>query len=101
MKKLLFIVGLGGIGYALYNYFNKQLALALDWDFKIKDVKINELTSNGVNLDLIISVLNKSSFKWSWLCPYRSKSVKNRCGRQYECCFCKRTKRSFTECKRR
>lgn len=62
MRKLLFIVGLGGIGYALYNYFNKQLALALDWDFKIQDFKVNEFTEKGVDLDLVISVLNKSSF---------------------------------------
>lgn len=62
MRKLLFIVGIGGIGYALYNYFNKQLALALDWDFKIKDFRVKDITSKGVDVNLIISVLNKSSF---------------------------------------
>jgi len=62
MKKLLFIIGLGGIGYGLYNYFTKQLALALDWDFKIKDFKVNSITSQGADLNLIISVLNKSAF---------------------------------------
>lgn len=62
MKKILYIVGLGGIGYALYSYITKQVALAFDWDYKIKDAKVNELTKDGVNFDLILSILNKSSF---------------------------------------
>lgn len=62
MKKILYIVGLGGIGYALYSYITKQVALALDWDYKIKSVRVNELTKDGVNFDLILSILNKSSF---------------------------------------
>ena len=64
MKKILYIVGLGGIGYALYSYITKQIALALDWDWKIKTVRVNELTKDGVEFDLILSVLNKSSFSW-------------------------------------
>ena len=62
MKKLLFIIGLGGMGYGLYYYFKKQLLLALDFDFKFKDVKLKSIDQNGVDLELIISVLNKSSF---------------------------------------
>lgn len=62
MKKILYIVGFGGIGYALYSYITKQIALALDWDWKIKTVRVNELTKDGVDFDLVLSVLNKSSF---------------------------------------
>ena len=62
MKKILLILGLGGLGYGLYNYFSKQLLLALDWDFEIKDLKVNSIDRNGTNLDILISVLNKSSF---------------------------------------
>jgi LEA14-like dessication related protein len=62
MKKLLFIIGLGGIGYGLYYYFKKQLDLALNFDFKFKDVKANNIDKSGVNLALLISVQNKSSF---------------------------------------
>lgn len=62
MKKLLFIIGLGGIGYGFYYYFKKQLDLALDFDFKFKDVKVTSVDKNGVDLALLISVLNKSSF---------------------------------------
>ena len=62
MKKLLFLLGLGGIGYGVYYYFTEQLKLAFDWDFKISDFKLNSITSQGADIDLIISVLNKSSF---------------------------------------
>ena len=62
MKKLLFIIGLGGIGYGLYYYFIEQLNLALDFDFELKDVEVLDLDNKGVNLALIVSVLNKSSF---------------------------------------
>ena len=62
MKKLLFIIGLGGIGYGFYYYFKKQLDLALDFDFKFKDVKVTSVDKNGVDLALLLSVLNKSSF---------------------------------------
>lgn len=62
MKKLLFLLGLGGIGYGVYYYFTEQLKLALNWDFKITDFKLNSITSQGADIDLIISVLNKSSF---------------------------------------
>ncbi len=62
MKKLLFLLGLGGIGYGVYYYFTEQLKLAFDWDFRISNFKINSITSQGADIDLIISVLNKSSF---------------------------------------
>ena len=62
IRSTLALIGIGGIGYALYNYFNKQLALALDWDFKIKKVKVKNINEQGAKLDLTVSVLNKSSF---------------------------------------
>ena len=62
MKKLLFIIGLGGIGYGLYYYFKSQLDLALNFDFKFKDVQLEDIDKDGVNLALVISVLNKSSY---------------------------------------
>ena len=33
MKKLLFLLGLGGIGYGVYYYFTEQLKLALRLGF--------------------------------------------------------------------
>jgi len=62
MKKLLFLLGLGGLGYGAYYYITQQLKLALNWDFKVSDFKILSITSKGADIDLIISVLNKSLF---------------------------------------
>jgi LEA14-like dessication related protein len=58
----LIVLGIGGIAYGLYNYFSKQLELALKWDFKIKDLKVVNIDANGAELNLLVSVLNKSSF---------------------------------------
>lgn len=62
MKKLLFIIGLGGVGYGVYNYFKKQLALALDWDYKLTDIKVNNIDKRKADLLVTISILNKSNF---------------------------------------
>ena len=62
IKTLLTLVGAGGISYALYNYYNQQLALALDWEFKFKNVKVKNIDKNGATLNLTVSVLNKSAF---------------------------------------
>ena len=63
MKKILFYIGIGGIGYALVRYFNKQYSLALDWDFKVKSVNLLYIDKKRVKLNLKISILNKSIFE--------------------------------------
>lgn len=63
MKKILLILGVGGIGYAFFNYFKKQYKLALDWNFKVKGVKVLYLDKKRAKLNLVISVLNKSIFE--------------------------------------
>ena len=63
MKKILLLLGVGGIGYAFFNYFIKQYKLALDWDFKVKGVKVLYLDKKRTKLNLVISVLNKSIFE--------------------------------------
>jgi len=62
IKFSLFVVGFGGLGYALYNYYNKQLKFAMDWEFDVKDMKVISIDSNGAEIDFLISLLNKSSF---------------------------------------
>lgn len=62
MQKIFYILGIAGMGFAFYHYMTKQLALALDWDYKIKDIKLRNLTSESVDLDLVVSILNKSNF---------------------------------------
>jgi|TARA_Y100000114_G_scaffold157153_1_gene187462 hypothetical protein len=62
MRKLLFVLGIGGIGYAVYNYFNKQLQLALDWEFKVKGFNILNISKDNAKLKLNLEILNKSNF---------------------------------------
>lgn len=62
IRKVLIFSGLAGLGYAFYNYFNKQLFLANQWEVKILNAKFNSIDKNGANLDLTILLLNKSSF---------------------------------------
>tara|TARA_B100000989_G_C19459772_1_gene435696 strand:+ start:218 stop:778 length:561 start_codon:yes stop_codon:yes gene_type:complete len=62
MFRLLTFLGLGGLGYAFYNYYNKQLDLALDWNYKIKNVKVINITKQGAKLNLLVQVTNKSNF---------------------------------------
>jgi len=63
MKKILFFIGVGGIGYALVRYLTKQYSLALDWDFKVKGLNILYLDKKRAKLKLNISILNKSIFE--------------------------------------
>lgn len=61
MRKLLVLGGLASIGYAFYYYFKKQVALVMNFDYKIKDAKILNLTKEGAKLDVAVEVTNKSS----------------------------------------
>ncbi len=62
IKKALYIIGLGGLGYAGYYYFNNQFNLALDWEFKVKDLYVKRFDKQGAEFDFTLSILNKSSF---------------------------------------
>jgi len=62
MKKLLLVLGLGGISFALYNYFSKQLALALDWDFKASNFMPHKVYDDRFEATFDLEILNKSSF---------------------------------------
>ena len=62
IKKLLFIGGIAGIGYSFYYYFKKQLNLALDLNYKLKELRVVELTSTHAEIKTQIEVVNKSSF---------------------------------------
>ncbi|MBW2998679.1 LEA type 2 family protein [Candidatus Woesearchaeota archaeon] len=61
MKKILVLGGLASIGYAFYYYFKKQVELVMNFDYKIKDAKILNLTKDGAKLDVSVQVTNKSS----------------------------------------
>lgn len=63
MKKVLVLGGLASIGYAFYYYFKKQISLALNFDYKLKDAKVIKLDTKGATLDFAIEVSNNSSFQ--------------------------------------
>lgn len=63
MKKLLFIGGILGIGFSFFYFFKKQLNLALNLDYSLKNIRIVELTSSIAKIKTDILIENKSSFK--------------------------------------
>jgi LEA14-like dessication related protein len=63
MRKVLFILGISGIVGSLYWYFKKQLELALQYEYSVKDFKIKELTDNNTEVEATIKLKNKSSFE--------------------------------------
>lgn len=65
LKTTLFIVG-GGLGaFALYRYFQKQLALALNWDYKIKYLLPTSVNNNQITFEGVMDVINPSNFELS------------------------------------
>jgi hypothetical protein len=65
VKTALFIVG-GGLGaFALYRYFQKQLALALNWDYKIKYLLPTGVSNNQITFEGIMDIINPSNFELS------------------------------------
>ena len=65
LKTTLFIVG-GGLGaFALYRYFQKQLALALNWDYKIKYILPTGVSNNQITFEGIMDIINPSNFELS------------------------------------
>jgi len=63
MRKFLFIIGVSGIVGSLYYYFKKQLELALQYEYSVKDFKIKELTTKQTEIEATIKLVNKSSFE--------------------------------------
>ena len=65
LKTALFIVG-GGLGaFALYRYFQKQLALALNWDYKIKYLLPTGVSNNQITFEGVLDIINPSNFELS------------------------------------
>lgn len=62
LKKVLLFGGLAGIGFSFFYYFKKQLALALDLNYKLKSFRLVELTPTQAKIKTQIEVRNKSNF---------------------------------------
>ena len=63
MKKILVLGGLATIGYSFYYYFKKQLSLALNYDYRIKNIKVLNLTNDNATIECSLEIINKSTFQ--------------------------------------
>jgi LEA14-like dessication related protein len=63
MKKGLLFGGLALAGFGMYRYFKYQVNMAMNYDYKIKDFKIDNIDGTNVTISLAVDIKNKSSFK--------------------------------------
>lgn len=63
MKKIFFFAGLAAVGYSFYYFFKRQIGLALDFDYELKNLRVVELTNKAAKIKTSIEVYNKSSFQ--------------------------------------
>lgn len=63
MKKGLLFGGLALAGFGMYRYFKHQVNMAMNYDYKIKDFKIDNIDGTNVTISLAVDIKNKSSFK--------------------------------------
>jgi len=63
MKKALLFSGLALAGFGMYRYFKYQIDKALNYDYKIKDFKIDKIEGSDVNISTAVEIKNRSSFK--------------------------------------
>ena len=63
MKKTLLFGGLALAGFGVYRYFKYQVNMAMNYDYKIKDFKVDSIDGTNVSISLAVDIKNKSSFK--------------------------------------
>lgn len=65
MKKVLLFGGIGLAGFGLYRYFKYQVSQALNYDYKIKNFKYDnvDVANNKIDVSMEIDLTNKSSFE--------------------------------------
>lgn len=63
MKKTLLFGGLALAGFGIYRYFKYQVNMALNYDYKVKDFKIDKIEGSDVHISTSVEIKNKSSFK--------------------------------------
>jgi LEA14-like dessication related protein len=63
MKKTLLFGGLALAGFGMYRYFKYQVNMAMNYDYKIKDFKIDKIDGTNVTISIAVDIKNKSSFK--------------------------------------
>lgn len=63
MKKGLLFGGIVLAGFGLYRYFKYQVDMALNYDYKIKNFKIDSYDNDNINVSLELEIKNNSSFE--------------------------------------
>lgn len=56
--------GIAAIGYGVYNYYRKQINLALQYCYKIYDIDIITIEQNLIVFKIFIKIKNKSNFSF-------------------------------------
>lgn len=60
MKKLLLFLGIGGLGYGIYNFYEKQVQLLNYLSYKIVGIKIINTTLENLDLEVLLEIQNDS-----------------------------------------
>jgi LEA14-like dessication related protein len=65
MKKILLFGGIGIAGFGLYRYFKYEVSQALNYDYKIKNFKYEnvDIANNKIDVSMEIDLTNKSTFE--------------------------------------
>lgn len=61
LKPILFLSGVGIIGYALYRYYIKQIDFLRNITYQIKSIRIRSITENAVSVDVSALIYNASN----------------------------------------
>ena len=62
MNKALLIGGIGLAGFGFYRYFKYQVAQALNYDYKIKNLQVDKIEGSLATVSMNIDITNKSNF---------------------------------------
>jgi LEA14-like dessication related protein len=60
-RPLLFVLGVGVIGYSLYRYYMKQLTFLQDITYQVVGVKLKSVTMSNISMDLTTRIYNASN----------------------------------------
>lgn len=63
LKTGLWIAGIGGVAYAIYRFYSKQVKLAKDYDLSIVGVNLKTLSKNKAVFDIKTRFFNKSKIE--------------------------------------
>ncbi len=59
-KIILFVVGVGVLGFGLYRYFKSQAILLSDYTYEILSIKVKSLTKTQISFDLGFRFISKA-----------------------------------------